>query len=393
MPVQAVRRIDVDERRARLARRHLLAGAAGADPVEVARALVALHATDAASVYLSAAARLRVSRLGAVEEALYERRELVRMLGMRRTMFVVPVELAPVVQAACTDAIAVTERRRLVEHLMQAGAGGERWLADVEKATLAALAKRGSATAAELSGDEPRLRTQLLMAEGKSYQALQNITTRVLMVLSAQGRIVRGRPRGTWVSSQYHWSPADAWLAGGLAELSPQAARVELARLWLASYGPGTPADLKWWTGWTMAQVKAAVAPLDTDHVDLDGAPGLVLATDADPVPPAESWVALLPALDPTVMGWVRRDWYLGEHGPALFDRSGNPGPTVWCDGRIVGGWAHRPDGRIAVRLLEDVGREAAEAIEAAAGALSAVIGHVRVTPRFRTPLERELSA
>jgi hypothetical protein len=101
--------------------------------------------------------------------------------------------------------------------------------------------------------------------------------------------------------------------------------------------------------------------------------------------------VALLPALDPTVMGWSGRSWFLGEHGPRLFDRSGNVGPTVWWDGRIVGGWAQRADGEIAYRLLEDVGADAAAAVRAEAERLRSWLGKVRVTPRFRTPLEREL--
>jgi len=92
-------------------------------------------------------------------------------------------------------------------------------------------------------------------------------------------------------------------------------------------------------------------------------------------------------------MGWRERGWFLGEHGPALFDRSGNIGPTVWWDGRIVGGWAQRPSGDIAFRLLEDAGAEAMAAITAEAERLQAWLGPVRVTPRFRTPLERELSA
>jgi hypothetical protein len=92
-------------------------------------------------------------------------------------------------------------------------------------------------------------------------------------------------------------------------------------------------------------------------------------------------------------MGWSGRGWYLGEHGRTLFDRNGNAGPTVWWDGRIVGGWAQRRDGEVAVRLLEDVGAEGVAAVAAAAGRLQAWLGTVRVTPRFRTPLERELSA
>ena len=91
-------------------------------------------------------------------------------------------------------------------------------------------------------------------------------------------------------------------------------------------------------------------------------------------------------------MGWRDRVWYVGEHSPALFDRSGNIGPTAWWDGRIVGGWAQRKDGGIAVRLLEDVGAEASAAIAAEAHRLREWIGPVRITPRFRTPLERELA-
>jgi hypothetical protein len=48
--------------------------------------------------------------------------------------------------------------------------------------------------------------------------------------------------------------------------------------------------------------------------------------------------------------------------------------------------------GVVAFRILEDVGREATTAIEAEADRLAAWLGDVRVTPRFRTPLERDLA-
>jgi hypothetical protein len=105
--------------------------------------------------------------------------------------------------------------------------------------------------------------------------------------------------------------------------------------------------------------------------------------------------VALLPALDPTPMGWSRRAWYLGEHGPVLFDSTGNVGPTVWCDGRVVGGWAQRSDGEVHYRLLEDIGSQAASAVEAEAAALTGWLGPVRLAARARrrSPLEQQLLA
>jgi hypothetical protein len=378
----------VAERRARLGVRHQLAGRAST-VVGAVESVVALHSTDPASVFLSLFARATGVAPDAIEAALYTDRSLIRMLGMRRTIFVVPTGFAPVLQAACTRAIAVQSRKRYLQLLEQAGAGDAAFLADVSRTTLAALERRGEATGAQLSTDEPRLRTAIASAYGSP-----NITTWVRFLLAADGLIVRGRPRGSWTSSQYHWSAADVWLPDGIAELPVAHARTELVRAWLGAFGPGTVADLRWWTGWTSAHVKAALAEIRPSEVDLDdGSVGLVLPGDEAPIAAPPPWVALLPALDPTAMGWSQRAWYVGEHTAALFDRSGNIGPTVWCDGRVVGGWAQRRDGEVVVRLLEDIGTSAAAALAQEAARLTAWIGPVRVTPRFRTPLEQELAA
>ena len=392
-----VQRCSDEQRRARLALRHHLAPAArSGDVAALADDLAGLHATDPATVVLAARARLRAPALRTIEDALYVERSLLRILGMRRTMFVVPVELAPVVQAACTRALVPGERRRFVALLESAGIAddGTRWLLETEQATLDALAARGEATAAQLSADVPALRAKIAVAQDKPYAAVQGVSTKVLLLLAADGRIARGRPLGSWTSTLYRWAPMGTWLPHGIAELSTDAAAAELVRRWLAAFGPGTMADLKWWTGWTAGLLKRALAPIETAEVALDGGGvGLVLAGDDDPVAAPAPWAALLPALDPTAMGWTERAWYLGAHRAALFDRSGNIGPTVWWEGRIVGGWAQRKDGEVVARLLEDAGADAAAAIAAEAARLRDWLGDVRVTPRFRTPLERELVA
>lgn len=147
--VGAVHRMTTAERQARLAIRHRLAAPEPVGVLTVAGDLVGLHATDPASVYLAAAARCRSVDVAGIEQELYEERSLARMLGMRRTMFVVPTDLAPVVQAACTDEIAAKQRRLLVQQMEQTGVAedGEGWLAAVEEDTLAALARQREATA------------------------------------------------------------------------------------------------------------------------------------------------------------------------------------------------------------------------------------------------------
>lgn len=393
-----IRPVSVAERRARLAARHHLAPASRAPATPdgvtgVVADIIALHGTDPASVYLAAWARTGASRAD-IEHALWAEGTLVRMLGMRRTVFVVPTGLMPVIQAACTDQIAARLRRDLAKQVQASGiaADGAAWLDEVGEATVRALAARGSATGAELAKDEPRLRAQMVFpgTEGKNYGGPVNVTSRLLTVLSAEGLMVRGRPRGGWTSMQFTWS-----VAPDQPRPDAPAAQAELARRWLVAFGPAAPADLQWWAGWTAAQTRQALSQLETTEVDLDGTPGVMLAADSETPAAADPWPALLPALDPAAMGWRERGWYLGGHAAALFDRSGNIGPTAWWDGRIVGGWAQRKDGEVVLRLLEDAGAEAAAALDAEAGRLSEWIGKdsgIRITPRFRTPLERELS-
>ena len=391
-----MRRISVEERRARLGRRHSLErGSAATDLVELAGGLVGLHATDPATVFLAARARLRDGSHAEIERVLYEERSVLRMIGMRRTMFVLPLELAAVVHASCTEAVASSQRRRYAKLIEEGGIAknGATWLAKVMAMTMEALEARGEAYASELSKDVPLLRKKLSFGEGTKWAGNTSMTTWVLFLLAAEGRIVRGRPRGAWTSSQWRWVPAASWFPRPLPRLDDEEARETLARRWLTSFGPATVTDLKWWTGWTLSQTRTTLAAIGAVEVDLDGTPGFVMPDDVDVAPSPEPWVALLPALDPTVMGWKERAWYLGEHGPALFDRSGNAGPTVWWNGRIVGGWAGRKDGRVAFQLLEDVGADATAQVEAEAARLEAWLGGVSVIPRFRVPLERELAA
>ncbi|MGI5220165.1 winged helix DNA-binding domain-containing protein [Nocardia sp. CA-290969] len=385
------------QRRARIGVRHRLATEYRSDDAtEIARSVVVLHATDPATVHLSVAARGRAIGPTQVERALYEDRSLLRMLAMRRTMFVTPVELAPVLHAACGTELAVKQRRTYAKFLAEAGIGGddpEGWLAAVAEETHRALLARGSATGAQLSKDVPALRTQIDTSPGKSYSKPTSITTWVLLLLGTEGRIVRARPGGSWSSSQYTWAPIESWLPTPIDELDAEHARVELVRRWLAAFGPSPIGDIKWWTGWTLGQVRKALARIDMVEVDLDGSPGILLADDLDQVPTPQPWAALLPALDPTPMGWQSREWYLGEHRLQLFDRNGNIGPSIWYDGRIVGGWAQRKDGEIVTRLLEDVGADAEALIAAEAERAATWYGDIRPIPRFRTPLERELTA
>ena len=389
-------RIDTAERRRRIgARHHLAKPASKTDLGGLADGLAGIHATDPASVYMELRARTNGLRHEDVEHALYGQRALVKVLGMRRTMFVTSPAFAGVVNAATAVDIAVRERKRMYQMLEGARItnDAERWVANVERETLAALDELGEATAADLAKRVPELREQIAFGEGKTWAGKVGVSTRLLFLLSSEGRIIRGRPKGTWLSSLYRWVPMDRWVDGGLEPWPAERAQAELVRRWLGAFGPGTQRDVQWWTGWTVARTKAALRAVGSVEVELeDGATGWVLPDDLEETPEPGPWVALLPALDVTIMAWKDRAWYLDGLDRDLFDTAGNAGPTTWVDGRVAGLWAQRSNLEVGYRLLRDVGREAEHALDAEAARLTEWLGKDRVFPRFPNPVFQALA-
>lgn len=389
-----------DPRRRRVARLHHLHPDHRASDIESATAdVVVLHATDPASVFLGLLARTVAPTIDDIERALYDDRSLVRVLAMRRTLFVAPAEDAPFVQAACSFRVAEEQRRTFSRQLGRFTdiADPDAFIAEAMAVAEGAIAEAGTAVARTLTTEHPILQTRWDAAPGKKWGKSSPVTSRILSQLDMEGRIERARPTGKdFTSTAFQWRVTDPEALAEARAMDPEAARARLFESWLRRFGPATEDDLVWWSGLTKTLVRSAVARLDTVPADVDGRPGLRMADDeipsdggTDPGP----WVALLPGLDPTSMGWRHREWYVGAHTAELFDRNGNVGPTVWADGRIVGVWAQRVNGEISLSLLEPLDPAHRALLGDEIDRVQVFLGDVRVTPRFRTPLERELSA
>src|SRR5207245_4432777 len=233
--------------------RHRLAQPAGSAE-EVVSSIVGLHSSDPATVYLSTWARVSGFEPINLEDALYDRKSLVRMVGMRRTLFVVALDLAAVMDEACTKALMPGERKRLIRMLEEQGIAlmgkGERWLDRVAGRTLDALEARGEATARELTKDVPDLGTKLNFDQDTTWARTIGVSTRVLFLLATEGRIVRARPLGAWTSGQYRWAPTESWLGAPLSRIEHADACADMLSRWLRAFGPATMTDIRWWTGW-----------------------------------------------------------------------------------------------------------------------------------------------
>lgn len=387
-----MRAFTIAERRARLARRHFLAGAPVAPIARVIADLVGLHATDPATPYLSLWARRPGFTVADLDAALYDRRALVKHLAMRRTLWVVDAADLAAIQSAASDRVAANERRRLIADVQKAGLApdGATWLDAACAAVLTHLRRHGPASASELRTALPELAGRYDPAPGRRWGGETPLAPRVLTVLSVRGDIVRGPNDGGWTASRPRWSDSRQWLSTARTPRpAADQASAALVRRWLYTFGPATLTDVKWWFGQTVTWARTALRDVGAVDVELGGGTGYALPDDLDREPDVEPWAALLPGLDVTPMGWSDRAWYLGEHRTRVFDANGNAGPTAWCNGRVVGGWAQDVDGRVVVRPAEDIGDDDLRALTTRADELTEWLGGVRVSPRFPSPLSR----
>jgi hypothetical protein len=376
------------QRRARLVTRHRLAAADRTDDVgAIVDDLVALHATDPVTVYLSAAARMRTPALAPLETALYDERTLLRHHAMRRTLWVFGHGNARLAHHGATVDVAAVQLRNLLKQLDAAGiADPAAWLAQARATIHDLLAAEGPMPARDVGRRLPDLAFPVPIGDGTVAAH-----SRVLLIMGFDGQVLRARPTGTWINGQYRWAAADMWVPGGLGTpVDRPVAAAGLAAAYLRAFGPAERDDLRWWAGWTVARTMRGLADVGA----VETAAGYVLPDDLDPVPEPGPSVALLPGLDPTTMGWKSRDWYLDPAlVPHLFDRNGNGGPSIWVDGVIAGGWVQRKDGTIATKLLVDVGAEARDAVDQAAHVFEKLLGDVRFTVRYPAPMQAELLA
>lgn len=386
-----MRHVSDRERRARLARRHALSPSAHVRTVEAAaRAVVAFHATNPPSVHLSAWARAADIVPGDVDRALQEDRTLVKQLAMRRTLFAFPRDLIPAVLPSSAARVATAERTRMARDLVRAGIAddGEAWLSRAASAVVEVLDENGALSAAQIRALVPAIDLTVPTTAGETWSAPQ-----VLTLLGAEGTIMRGPSVGDFPTARPLWTLPSIWLDEPLDGWDAAGGYREIIRRWLFAFGPGTEDDIVWWLGATKGIVRVALLELGAVAVTLENAAvGWLLPDDIDEVPDVESWTALLPPLDPSVMGWKGRDFYLGPHAGSLLDSRGNAGATAWVDGRIVGSWIQDRSGTVRLALFEPISESGRRSLNAQAESLVAWLGN-RIAPTlYHSPAGRQLA-
>ena len=331
-----IRTFTWDEVRARrLARSQLLERAPAERLVEVVRGVGGIHAQVMASAELQLAARVEGITQADVREALWERRELAKAWTLRGTLHLHPADELRLWTAArrsiLGEADLEADSQEQVDAIVNAireALAGRRLLR--EELADAVVARVRSA---------PRER----LASGWGF---------FLGDAADADQLCFGPPQGQRVTFV---RPED-WL-GPQPPFEPEEALREVARRYLAAYGPATHREFRQWfssRSFRPADAKELFDALadELEEADVEGRRAFVLAGDSGS-DAGRSSVRLLPEYDVYVMGFREREQLVPDpvraqvaaHGKGRYEGPAGV-PFLLIDGSCAGLWRRKKTAR-----------------------------------------------
>ena len=324
------------------ARRGFLAGPGAPDPATAVRAVVGIQAQKEAPALLGISQRM-ASRPTAVEliaSLRSEPRTLVRTWGQRDTLHI----FDPNNDWACVKAAR--------SQWQEGSRRGKMPNQETVELIWNAIADRTEPFTKEVIFEiipKTYLADVQEHADNIGMDVIRFAATRILWVLARRGDLSLSGKSGAerLYSIRQHWYPGISWPDD---QDSLQAA-AQLARRYLKTYAPATPADIAHFFGARVTEVRTWLSSLETELVSCGNRKGLLAlsedAADLQEAPPKGSaWpLRLLPLWDGLLMGHKDKSWVV----PVLKETKQiwRPGAyvlaTLLSRGRIVGTWKHKP--------------------------------------------------
>ena len=146
--------------------------------------------------------------------------------------------------------------------------------------------------------------------------------------------------------------------------MAESAARLELARRYFTHYGPATLRDAAYFFHWTQAEIKALLADLPVECVQVSGREHFFIphGDTGGELPP----VILLAGFDPLMLGYRKEDnpFLPPEHLRGSFSLAGIVHPAILLHGRVVGRWKEKA-GKAELTAFEPLSGRDKAAVEA----------------------------
>jgi hypothetical protein len=358
----------------RLTRHHLSDDSRGSLP-SICSDVGGIQAQVMSAAELSLWTRRRSTTRAEVQAALWQRRDLVKTTSMRMTLHLIAArDFQLYISAMKSSSMAHVERM-----LRRTGASAKHIGMMIE-------------TVMEALTDGPKTQQELLArarekAETGMRKWLQH-TWSAMRPAILEGLVCYGPPRGAEVT----FVRVDQWLPAQKS-IDGDAARLQLARRFLAAYGPATHRDFAKWSGLGTVLAKRAFDDLAgvVESVLVDSIPNVTLRRDVAAISEASVSDAprLLPSFDTFLLAHASKDHVIA---PAFYKRvyrnQGWISPVVIVRGRAIAVWFLEERTRastVDVRPFAALDRRTRAGIDAEAQALGRFLGR-RCDVEFASP-------
>lgn len=314
----------------RLSRHHLLDQSAK-DLVTISRDVCGVQAQIMSAAQLQLWARNHAITPAAVNDALWQKRSLVKTSLMRQTLHLVPADEFPLYIAAHRRArakavLSIMARLKITQDE-----------ADGLSALILETLKDGPAPRAAIaSAVRPRV--------SKRVRAWMDRVSSIVRLPVIEGDVCYGPGEGnqaTFIRAE-HWLPAQSRVDE--AKFDEVQAQKELLCKYLRAYGPATLKDFAHWSLISMAEVKALRPLVDAEVADYDGM--LVLRDDVKALQSASSSqnsVHLLPYFDVYLLAHSLKDHFIdARFYKRVYRNQGWISPVVLINGEIAGVWSYK---------------------------------------------------
>ncbi|MGH2992884.1 MAG: winged helix DNA-binding domain-containing protein [Solirubrobacterales bacterium] len=306
------------------------------DPAEVVRRTAGIQAQDANAARLGIRARSARTTASDVERARAEERSIVRVWAMRGTLHLLATEDLGWQLPLFAEPELEWSRRRLSEALGVDRGAQERAV----RMIAGMLEAEGTVTRREV--------LDRLESAGVAFDR-QTAGHHLPRLAVLEGVALLGPDRGRETT----YVLARDWIEE-LRRAPRDSALAELARRYLAAFGPADERDMAAWAGLNLGDCRAGLAAIASELAEVRvGERRLAMLRTAKLRAGRGRLVRLLPGFDNYLIGHASREFAVpSEHTRRIWPGGGIIRPTLLVDGVVAGTWTtRRAAGRIRVSL------------------------------------------
>lgn len=304
--------------------------------INIARSLVGLHSARLTTPYITLFTRNKNFKRNSLREELYENKQLIKMRCMRKTLHIVPFDLAPIVYQATLN-LRTQDWVRLSKQLKNHAKQIDR----IREIVIEHIRDKPSSSKAIKE-----------VINQKQYPShVSSLLPLIIKQLWEEGVICYINASKDWLHEDRLYGYTSSFYPNlNLFKYEQTEAEKLLIIKYINTYGPVAQEDISWWAGLGISKVHKLLKemPKQIIEVKIMGIEKVFYMTHSSvdyylsiAKSPCKKWVRLLAYEDPYLKGYFYSRWrYIDlPYMSRLFNAIGEARASIMIDGHVAGTW------------------------------------------------------